>query len=469
MRPLMVVFIAALSLAGCVDEAPMTGAGTARAPIVNGEIDPFDPGIVALTIRGHAFCTGTLVSPRLVVTAAHCVEEGDVADIRVQAGVRVGDGEAVGVLTAKVHDDYVGSSHDIALLLLEDPAPARSWPLNHTPFDSSFIGKQLRVAGYGATDPDGRTDGKKRTGTGEITSFDALDFAYESAPSQTCFGDSGGPGFLTLDDGIEYLAGVTSRGDSQCAVLGIDTRIDVYADWIQFYIAVNDPTVTDCGEDCTCALDCDAPDPDCPCEADGYCATACETLNVDRDCPANCDHDGVCQSESGCPVADIDCNPTAVIGEPCVFDTTCIEGACTQAIEDERVTYCSEACSGDTDCPGEMVCIDDVEGGDTAKKCRHLAPSPGAQGWPCAQDNECYEERCLPVDSGDYDRICVDHFVSDVDCGDSFVCGRTEASEKVCLPEEAGCGCVVGARDAPARSGAMLLLLLGLAWLRRRR
>lgn len=210
---------------------------------------------------------------------------------------------------------------------------------------------------------------------------------YVSAPAQTCLSDSGGPGFITLD-GVEYLAGVTSRGDAECAEFGVDTRVDVYADWVKFYIDVNDPTVTDCGDDGTCALDCDSPDPDCPCEADGLCSTACETLNFDRDCPANCDFDSVCQEDSGCPVEDIDCNPTSQIGDPCVFDTSCVEGTCVPALEDDRVTYCSEPCSSDGDCPGEMVCADNAEAGEDTTMCHHLAPSPGAQGWSCSDDSQ---------------------------------------------------------------------------------
>jgi MYXO-CTERM domain-containing protein len=427
-------------------------------PIVNGIVDPYDHGVVALTSGGFAFCSGTLVSPRVVLTAAHCIDENDVEGIRVQSGVRLGLGTSVPVLEAKVHEEYNGGSNDIAIVLLEAPSPARYWPLNTTAFDDTFLDSDVRLAGYGTTDADGGGDGQKREGIARIFSYDALDFVYTSNPAQTCFGDSGGPGFVTID-GVEYLAGITSRGDAECAQFGIDTRVDAYADWVSFFIEVFDPTVTDCGDDGTCALDCDAPDPDCPCEYDGYCSTECATLNVDRDCPPNCDHDGTCEeNEDGCPVQDEDCHPTAGVGEVCEFGTDCVEGECIAATEDERVHYCSVACSSESDCPGDMVC----EG----SMCRHLPPSPGAQVWPCTADDDCFEGNCVP--SGD-DSICADRCVSDADCAGGNVCNASplDGSTKLCLPESGGCGCTTA--SATPTQLAPFVLLLALALLRRRR
>jgi len=437
--------------AACSDPgAPLTSG---QQPIVNGELDPYDPGVVALTFNGSSFCTGTMVSPRVVVTAAHCVDGvTDFTRLRVQVGVRLGDGATILVIDGKVHEQYQGGSNDIALLLLDEPGPAIPWPVSTTPFDATFLGQNTRIAGYGATDPDGGGDGNKREGLSAISSFDSLDFEYTSNPSQTCFGDSGGPAFLTIDD-VEYLIGVTSRGDSECAVRGIDTRVDVYADWVQFYIDIHDPTVPECGADGACAAGCAAPDPDCPCEADGFCSTDCEVLNHDRDCPKNCDHDGVCEvDEGGCPVDDLDCHPTGAVGDVCVFDSDCVAGACIGGVEDERATYCSDACGSDADCPGAMVCAAD-------NMCRFDPPSPGAQGWPCTSDAQCVEGRCVDIDG---DSFCANGCISDADCGDDLVCGRDPVTptSKLCLPEDTGCGCRVGGRPGSDSTAILGLFLL---------
>ncbi len=459
----VVVAAATIGLVGgCVDSELDIGARS--RPIVDGVVDPYDHGVVSLAIGNNSFCTGTLVSPRVVVTAAHCIDGfPNVTDLRIHAGVRVGDADIVRVQDGVIHPDYQGGPNDIALLQLELPARARPWPLHRAALAQEHLGRDVRIAGYGTTDPDGGTDGVKREGVGAISDFDGFDFAYVNNPSQTCFGDSGGPVFLTLADGVETLAGITSRGDEACAVFSINTRIDVYQEFIDAFVATRDPTVADCGEDGACAVGCDAPDPDCPCELDGFCTTACERYNIDRDCPPGCEHDGACQASELCPEVDADCNPIAVTGDRCLFDTDCVDGECVAAIDDPRLTYCSDACASDDDCPGDMTCTDNPSGDDLRKMCRHPSPSPGAQGFACDAADECFDGRCI-------DGICAASCTVSSTCAKGFSCQKVPEEVSACLPaSEAGClGC--GASGAGGGRFAPLVLAgLGLLLAARRR
>lgn len=242
---------AVLLCAACVVDPEPTGVST--LPIIEGTAAPDDHAVVALVDPGGTpFCTGTLVSPHVVVTAGHCVVFG--APRYAFLGDDVDEGGVfIDVRDAIPYDGFDGSAleNDLGVVILDeaigedDAAPVPI--LTRAP----TIGEVARFVGYGYTEVGQAGDyGRKYQKETPITSVDPTLFGYGVV---TCNGDSGGPAFL-LDEGIEVLAGVTSFGDIGCAMFGFDTRIDPYADWILSQIDTFDPPGSDDPDGCGCRV-----------------------------------------------------------------------------------------------------------------------------------------------------------------------------------------------------------------------
>ena len=243
---------------GCTD----VQQSTTWSPIVNGQLDTGDPATVYLDLGGGG-CTGTLVTPKTVVTAKHCLS----TTMWAYFGTNASDDS--GTWIKAVHK--LGHPQaDLAMLTLETAGPAAPIPLVNTDL-STKLGDVIRIAGFGVTSENGGGSGLKRHATATLDSVDGGIMYATNQPSGTCYGDSGGPNFMTIG-GTEYLIGVTSFGTAACGS-GLDgsVRIDTYRQWIRDYIVAHDvlPTEASCEADGLCAGDCSAPDPDCACAADG--------------------------------------------------------------------------------------------------------------------------------------------------------------------------------------------------------
>ena len=100
--------------------------------------------------------------------------------------------------------------------------------------DARERGQTVRFVGFGVDEA--RRVGVRRTATNTI-SYVADRMFFLDAGADTCAGDSGGPAFMRLD-GVEVLAGVTSRGLASCTGHGQYTRVDAFVPWIEDRLAM---------------------------------------------------------------------------------------------------------------------------------------------------------------------------------------------------------------------------------------
>jgi secreted trypsin-like serine protease len=191
-------------------------------------------------------CTGTLMAPRVVLTAAHCAMHRFPQPLRFALVSDVADAvesASVPVRHVYVHPRYdlrsSSSVNDIALFELEAQVPtARSEHLP-MPVDAVRIVKErpsVELVGYGGRAASGRRWGNKRAMRATITVLgpEEITIGGPGRP-QGCDGDSGGPVFAIAPGGDRVLVAVTSRSANDrapCMDGSIHTRVDSYATWL---------------------------------------------------------------------------------------------------------------------------------------------------------------------------------------------------------------------------------------------
>ena len=423
----LALFFAWLFL-GCGADLPLPAAER-QEPILGGTLDEGDPAVgimLADDPSGGWLCSGTLISPTVYLTAAHCVRPATGATtMKVYFGTFYatappGDWAPVKEFHYNPQFDInnLPGGHDCAVLIFQNPVTTTTpKPYNHTTLSSDWIGRPARLVGYGLADPVAMTGaGTKRQLTTSVAGFGDAVLSIGRPGYTSCFGDSGGPLFSTVD-GVETVIGITSYGGQVCDSVGQSTRVDLCRTWIDGFLPDSTPPTVSLLS---------------PHDGD----TVPSGFSVDFDAQDNLGVASIDLYANGQVVATSTAGPwtVAVPAGTLLAGPTAIKGIAKDAhgLTAESSTI--------------MVTV------------KRLGDTPGDLGSACTTDAQCTDGFC---GTSGGTRFCSRSCASNAPCPPSFTCETTAQFTQQCAPlktgDSGGCSALPAARGG---LGASLLLAL---------
>lgn len=231
--------------AGC-GTTPREATRSSGEAIVGGQVDDSDGSAVWIVGKlgtRTGYCSGVVVSPHVVLAAAHCTLPG--ATFKIFLGADYDDSAAqndpanyVAVAASHPHPQWDPklNINDIAVFITTDPIPRTPTPVNRIPLTADDVGKPVRIVGFGQTDGGTNlTYGRRHQGMTTIAKYDRETLAIEGVPN-TCLDDSGGPTYMQRG-GSEVVVGIHFIIEAaSCDARSWDTRVDWQLDFIDPYV-----------------------------------------------------------------------------------------------------------------------------------------------------------------------------------------------------------------------------------------
>lgn len=274
--------VATLSSAGASEYGIRPAEGALVGPTTVACDSPEAVGAIDVRLADGRmdWCSGTLITPSHVLTAAHCVAREGTTPLSFRVGE---DPESPRGQHRVVRHVVFGGRRglsgyspatglgDVAVLTLESPVTDVAPIPVPREEPETFRASEYQMVGYGQRSVDATGLGRRRcvrtvlgtTGGGHLQGRNRHD---------VCHGDSGGPLFAWDASGTRKMVALVSMGDPACEIFQLHTQLSPYLRWIREEIG---DASRDSDED-------DLPD------SDDRCPTEPETHNAFEDadgCP----------------------------------------------------------------------------------------------------------------------------------------------------------------------------------------
>lgn len=212
------------------------GLGPEEQPVIFGGQDAHNcqfPGTVAIRPGGGTLCSGTLIHPRVVVTAGHCL--GDPTSVRF--GETSGDpAHDVPIEWCIRNPEYNGNfgGTDFAVCKLTQavaqtpPTP----PLMGCETALMVQGQPAVIVGFGQTDGNVGAGTKRWAETAIAQDASETTVLVGGDGKSPCFSDSGGPAYLQLEDGSWRAFGIVSGGND-CQNGARFVNLHSFIEWVE--------------------------------------------------------------------------------------------------------------------------------------------------------------------------------------------------------------------------------------------
>jgi secreted trypsin-like serine protease len=198
--------------------------------------------IIAEKDEGQSLCTGTVIAPEIILTAAHCLDNVS-PRLQIVFNFNISKAKEKDLREA---DKYIQHPHwgrhlksgesDIALIHFKGALPDNYFPVVLANKSLKLkIGQNVSMLGYGVT------NGRSYKGAGKLRETNSTileqnsstEFITDGVKSSVCYGDSGGPSFLKTGNSYVQWGVASSVLNKECNEASVHTGVMKYDAWIK--------------------------------------------------------------------------------------------------------------------------------------------------------------------------------------------------------------------------------------------